>query len=93
MRALANKKTQWKEQLYFAVNVVCQKLSKYYAKGTPTTGMLLMSARILDPLRKLRSFRMWDKGIDINPEDKSSNTTQYQDSFLKYVENKYCAKH
>jgi hypothetical protein len=29
MRALAKKKTQWKEDLYFAVKVACQKLSKY----------------------------------------------------------------
>jgi len=31
--------------------------------------------------------------MDINPEDKTSCTTQYQDAFVKYVENKYCAKH
>jgi len=36
---------------------------------------------------------MWDKGIDINPEDESSYTTQYQEASLKYVENQYCAKH
>jgi len=34
-----------------------------------------------------------DKGMDINPEDKTSYTTQYQKAFLKYVENEYCAKH
>jgi len=28
-----------------------------------------------------------------NPEDETSYTTQYQDAFLKYVENEYCAKH
>ena len=55
--------------------------------------MLLISAHILDLFRKLRSFQMWDKGLDINPEDETSYTTQYQAAFLKYVENEYCAKH
>ena len=31
MRALAKKKTQWKEDLFFAVKLARQKLSKYYA--------------------------------------------------------------
>jgi len=93
LRALAKKKTQWKEYLYFAVKFARQKLSIYYAEVTPTTGMLLISAHILDPFRKLRSFRKWDKGMDINPEDETSYTTQYQEAFLKYVENEYCAKH
>jgi len=31
--------------------------------------------------------------MDINPEDETSYTTQYQEAFLKYVENEYCAKH
>jgi len=30
--------------------------------------------------------------MDINPEDETSYTTQYQEAFLKYVEHKYCAK-
>ena len=55
--------------------------------------MLLISAHILDLFHKLRWFRIWDKGMDINPEDKTSYTTQYQEAFLKYVENEYCAKH
>jgi len=55
--------------------------------------MLLISADILDPFRKLRSFRKWDKGMDINPEDETFYTTQYQEAFLKYVENEYCAEH
>ena len=54
--------------------------------------MFLISAHILDPFRKLRSFRKWVKGIGINPEHKTSYTTQYQKAFLKYVENEYCAK-
>ena len=36
---------------------------------------------------------MWDKGMDIHPEDETSDTTQYHEAFLKYVENEYCAKH
>jgi len=31
--------------------------------------------------------------MDINPEDETSYTTQYEEAFLKYVENEYCAKH
>jgi hypothetical protein len=93
MRALAKKKTQWKEDLFFAVKCARQKLSKYYTEVTPTTGMLLITAHILDPFWKLRSFRKWDKGMDINPEDETSHTPQYQEAFLKYVENEYCTKH
>jgi len=93
MRALAKKKTQWKEELFFAVKLARQKLSTYYAQVTPTAGMLQISAHILDPFWKLRSFRRWDKGMDINPDDETSYTTQSQEAFLKYVENEYCAKH
>jgi len=93
MPALAKKKTRWKEDLFFTVKLARQKLSKYYAEMTPTTGMLLISAHILDPFRKLWLFRKWGKGMDINPEDETSYTTQYQEAFLKYVENEYCAKH
>jgi len=82
MRALAKKKTPWKEDLFFAVKLARQRLSKYYAEVTHTTGMLLISARILDLLRKLRSFSKWDRGMDINPEDETSYTTQYQEAFL-----------
>ena len=93
MRALAKKKTPWKEDLFFAVKFARQTLSKYYTEVTPTTGMLLISTHIRDPLRKRRSFRKWDMGMDSNPEDKTSYTTQYQEAFLKYVENEYCGKH
>jgi hypothetical protein len=93
MQALANKKTKWKEHLFFAVKCARQKLSKYYTKVTPTTGMLRSTAHILDPFGKLRSFSNWDKGMDINPEDETCYTTQYQEAFVKYVENEYCAKH
>jgi len=93
MRALAKKKTQWKEDLFFAVKCAWQKLCKYYTEVTPMTGMLLITAHILDRFRKLRSFRKWDKGMDINPEVETSYTTQYQEAFLKNVENEYCVKH
>jgi len=93
MRAVSKKKTPWKEDLFFAVKLARQKLSKYYAEVTPTTGMLLIPAHILDPFWKLRSFRKWDNGMDINPEDETFYITQYQEAFLKYVENEYCAKH
>jgi len=91
MRALAKKKTQWKEDLFFAVKLARQKLSKYYAEVTPTMGMLLISAQIFDPFQKLQLFRKWGKGMDIHPKDETSYTTQYQEAFLKYVENEYCA--
>jgi len=76
IRALAKKKTQWKEDMFFTVKLARQKISKYYAEVTPTTGMLLISAQILDPFRKLRLCRKCDKGMDINPEDETSYTTQ-----------------
>jgi hypothetical protein len=31
--------------------------------------------------------------MDIIPQDKTSYTTQYQEAFLKSVENDHCAKH
>ena len=77
----------------FAVRLARQKLSKYYPIVTPTMGMLLISPDMLQLFWKLRSFRMWDKGMDINPEDETSYTTQYQGPFLKYVEYEYCVKH
>ena len=70
-----------------------QELSKYYAKVTPMTGMLRISPHNLDPFRKLRSFRKWEKWMDINPEDETSYTTQYQEACMENVENEYCAKH
>jgi len=93
MRDLAKKKPQWKEDLFFAVKLARETLSKFYAEVTPPTDILLLSAHILNPFRKLRSFRKWDKGMDINPEDDTSYTTQYQKAILKYVEDEYCAKH
>jgi len=93
MRALAKKKTERKENLFFAVKLARQKLSKYYTEVTPSTAMLLSCAHILDLFQQLQSFTKWGKGMDIIPDDKTSYTTQYQEAFLKYVENEYCAKH
>jgi len=55
--------------------------------------MLLILVHTLDPFRKQRSFRKCDKGMDINLEDMTSYTTQYQEVFLKWAGNEYCAKH
>jgi len=93
MRAFAKKKTQWKEDLFFPVKLARQKLSKYHSEVTPTTSMLHISTNILDPFTKFRSFRKWDKEMDMNPEDEKFYTTPYQVAILKYVENEYCAKH
>jgi hypothetical protein len=57
MRTLAKKKTPWKDELFFAVKLARQRFSKDYPNMTPTTGMLLISAHIVDPFRNLRSFR------------------------------------
>jgi len=80
MRALPNKKTQWKEELFFAVKLAREKLSKYYTKVTTTTGLHVISAHILDPFRKLRLFTKWDNGMVIIPEDETSDTTQYEEA-------------
>ena len=76
MRALARKKTPWKEDLFFTVKLARQKLSKYYGEVTPKTGMLSISVHNLNPFRKLRSFRQSDKGLDIEPENETSDTIQ-----------------
>jgi len=93
MQAFPQKKTQWKEDLFFAVKLARQKLSKYYNEVILTTGMFPIYAHNLDPFRKLRSFRKRDKGMDIDSEDETSYSTEYQEAFLKYVENKYCSNH
>jgi len=92
MRAFAKERTPWKEDLFFAVKVARQKLSKYYAEVTPSQGMLPISAHILYPFQKVGSFRKWDKRMNIDPEDETSHSTQYQEAFLKYIEKEYCAK-
>jgi len=75
MQALAKKKTQCREDLFFAVKLARQKLFDYYTEVTPMTGMLLITPEIVDPFRKLRSFWKWDKVMDINPQDVKSYTT------------------
>jgi hypothetical protein len=93
MRTLAWKKTQWKDDLFVAMKLPRQKLSKYYTEVTPIMEMLLITAHNLDSFQKLQLCRQWDKGMDINPEDDTSYTTQYLEAFLKYVENVYNPKH
>ena len=55
--------------------------------------MIHISAHLLDLVRKLQLLRTWDNGLDINPEDETSYTTQYHKAFLKFIENEYCATH
>jgi len=93
MRALAKKKTQWKEDLFFRVKLARQKLCEYYAEVIPTMGMLPISAHVFHHFRKLRSFGKWGKGMDINSEDETFYSTKYQETILKYAENEYCTKH
>jgi len=93
MRALVKKITQWKEDLFFTVMLAWQKLSKYCAEVSPMTGMVFITAYILNPFRKVWLFTKWDMGRDINPEDETFYTTQYQEAFMKYVENEWFAKH
>jgi hypothetical protein len=92
-QALAKRKTQWEEDLFFAVKLDQQNLSEYYPEVTITTGMKIISANILDLFRRSRSFRNWDKGMDHNPEDETFYTAKYQEALLKYLENEYCGKH
>jgi len=61
MQALATKKTQWNEDLFIAVKLARQKLSKYCTEVTPLTGMLLISAHIIDSFQKLRWFKSGTK--------------------------------
>jgi len=81
------------EDLFFAVKLALQKLFKYYAKGTPQMGMLLISAQLIDPFRMLRLFRKWDKAMNNIPEDVPFYSTQCKEALLTYVENQCWAKH
>jgi hypothetical protein len=63
--------TQWKKDLFFAVKLAQQNLSHCYAEVTPTTGMNLISAQILNLVWKLRAFRKCDNGMVITPEDET----------------------
>jgi len=93
MPALAKEKTPWKEDLFFALKLARQNLSKYFPEVPQWTGMLPISAHILDPFGKLWSSGKSGKGRDIHPEAETSYTTHYQQAFLTYMENEYCAKH
>ena len=53
MPALAKEKTPWKEDLFFALKLARQNLSKYFPEVPQWTGMLPISAHILDPFGKL----------------------------------------
>jgi len=93
MRALAQNKTHWNEDLHFAMKLARQKLSTYYPEFTSMMGILLISAHILDHFQKFGLFGKWDKGMLIHRADDTSYTTQYQEAFLKYVENESWANH
>jgi len=77
MEALAEKKTQGKEDFIFGVQLAWQRLSKFDAKVTPSTGMVLISAHVLEPCQQLELFRKWDNGMYSNPENETSYTNQY----------------
>jgi len=77
MWTLTKQITKWKEDLYFAVTFVRQKLSKHYAEITPMARVLLTSADSLDSFWKLWSFRKWDEGMDINLENEISDTPKH----------------
>lgn len=85
--------TQWTENLYVAVIFPWQMQSEYYMEVTRTTCILHISARILNPFHKSRSFRIWVKGVNVHPEDVTSHTTQYHDLLWKDVDNKYFEKY
>jgi hypothetical protein len=70
-----------------------QKLSKQYAKVTPTNGKLLILARILESFWTLQSCWEWENRIVINSEDETSYMTQYQKAVLRYVENENNSNH
>jgi len=93
MWALAKKKTPWKEDLYFAMKLARQKLSKNYVVVTPTAGMLVSSANIFDHFHWSRWVVMCDTWMDITLEDNTSYTTKYQEVFPQYLGNEFCAKH
>jgi len=93
IHALTKQQTQWKENMYFAVKLAQQKLSTYCAEVTPIQGILLICANIVNPWWTFRSFKKWDKGMDINSAEEISYTSQYHEAIVTVVENEYCAKH
>lgn len=58
-------------------------LSKYYAEVTPMMDMLLISADIIDSFQNLWLTGKWANGMDKDPVDVSSCTTQYQQACHK----------
>jgi len=93
MRPLPEKKTQLKEDLFCAVKLARQNLSEYYAAATRLTGLHLVLVHVLALFWKLQSFSEWNMGMEINPQNETSYSTQSQETILKYVENECCAKH
>jgi hypothetical protein len=93
MHLFAKKKTHWKEDMFFTQKIDRLKLSIYYPDMSPTAGIHLISAQLVDPIHNLISFGMLDRGMDINSEDGTSNTTHHQEAILMYVMNQYCGKH
>jgi len=57
MRALAKQETQWEEDLFFTVKLAQQKLSKFLAQVTPSTGIVVIAAHILDHSQTLQLVR------------------------------------
>ena len=55
MRALANKRTQWKEALFCTMMSAPQRMSGYYGEVTRTMAVRLISVAILEPFQKLQS--------------------------------------
>ena len=93
IRAVGKKRTRWKEDLFFTMTLGRQKLSKYSPTGTPSTGMQLGSAHIVNLFWMLRLFRKGDNGIENNPHDETFRTIYYQEVFVKSVQIEFCAKH
>jgi len=56
MQTIAKKKTSLKEDLYFVMKCVQQKLSKHRTRVTPITWLVLISAYILDLFHMLQLF-------------------------------------
>jgi hypothetical protein len=77
VRSFIMKKIPWKNDSYFVVKIAQQKLFKYYANVHATTDLVQNSAHMLKCILKLRSFRKWNKMMDINPKDMIVHTTQY----------------
>ena len=90
--AVAKRNNQWMDDLFFNVKLAWLELSNYSTEVTPTTGMFLISAHILDYVQSCCLFGMWDKGMDIHSEDSTFYTTHDSVKLLKCVQNEYGAK-